>query len=107
MADKKRLLFYPELREPALEIVGPYWKIGPDNQQGISTLSDMVKEIDKQVKLLEQETAAYLKTEKELAQSLQSLFQRGPSPGKGNAQCSLSSVTVCRSMNDHDPGFLQ
>lgn len=51
MADKKRLLFYPELREPALEIVGPYWKIGPRDQQGISTLGDMVKDIDKQKSL--------------------------------------------------------
>jgi len=51
MADKKRLLFYPELREPAQEIVGPYWKIGPSDQQGISTLRDMVKDIDAQKSL--------------------------------------------------------
>ena len=47
----KRLLFYPELREEAQEIVGPYWKIGRDDQQEISTLSDMVKQIDKQKSL--------------------------------------------------------
>lgn len=44
----RRLLFYPELREWAQEIVGPYWKIGHGDQQEISTLSDVVKDIDNQ-----------------------------------------------------------
>ncbi len=47
----KRLLFYPELREQAQEIVGPYWKIGHPDQQEISTLKDMVNEIGKQKSL--------------------------------------------------------
>ena len=47
----KRLLFYPELRDAALGIVGPQWKIGPKDQQAISTLNDMVKEINKQTSL--------------------------------------------------------
>jgi hypothetical protein len=47
----KRLLFYPELREQAQEIVGPIWKIGPSDQKDISTLNDLVKEIDKQSSL--------------------------------------------------------
>jgi len=47
----KRLLFYPKLRDAAEGIVGPYWRIGPHDQQAISTLKDMVNEIDKQKSL--------------------------------------------------------
>jgi hypothetical protein len=47
----KRLLFYPKLQDAAQGIVGPYWRIGPHDQQAISTLGDMVKEIDKQKSL--------------------------------------------------------
>jgi hypothetical protein len=47
----RRLQFYPELREWAEEIIGPFWKIGRSDQQDISTLSDMVKDIDNQKSL--------------------------------------------------------
>ena len=44
----KRLLFHPSLRDAALAIVGPFWKIGPSDHHPISTLDDMVKDLDKQ-----------------------------------------------------------
>jgi hypothetical protein len=51
MAEKKLMLFHPKVRASAQGITGPYWKIGPQDQQEISTLSDMVKEINKRTSL--------------------------------------------------------